>query len=112
LKIYDLAVKDKQDVQQIKSCLFLIKYRNQIEEDSYENNIFFVDSLIEKATIPAKNILQSLQAEMFWQYLQNNRWKINSRTELADVKSKDIRTWDMNKIYKTISAGYMASLKK
>ncbi len=111
LKIYDLAVRDKQDAQQIKSCMYLIKYRNMVEEESQENNIFYTDTLIQKATQPAKNILQSLQAEMFWQYLQGNRWKLRSRTELSTVKSKDIRTWGIEKIYQTISAAYQASLE-
>lgn len=110
-KIYELAVNEKQPAQQIKSSIYLIKYRNMVEEESNENNIFYVDSLIQKATQPAKNILQSLQAETFWQYLQNNRWKIRSRTELSNVKSKDIRTWGIEKIYQTISLLYQSSLE-
>ena len=83
LAIYNLALKENNDAQQIKSCMYQIKYRNVSEEESNEKNIFFVDTLIAKAKSPAKNILQSMQAEMFWQYLQNNRWKFYSRTALA-----------------------------
>ena len=88
LVIYNLAVKDGNDAQQIKSSMYQIKYRNMVEEDSRENNIFFVDTLIAKAKAPAKNILQSMQAEMFWQYLQNNRWKFYNRTKLARRKKQ------------------------
>jgi hypothetical protein len=111
LTIYKLAVKDGNDAQQIKSCMFQIKYRNMIEEDSHENNIFFVDTLIANAKGPAKNILQSMQAEMFWQYLQNNRWKFYDRTKLSEEKSKDITTWSIDKLYATISTLYTASLQ-
>ncbi len=111
VKIYDLAVKEKQEAQQIKSCFYLIKYRNMVEEDSHENNIFFVDTLIDKAKAPAKNLLQSLQAEMFWQYLQHNRWRFYNRTKLEEEKSKDITTWSINKIHSTIAALYKASLQ-
>ena len=110
LAIYNMAVKDRNDAQQIKSCLYQVKYRNMVEEDSHENNIFFIDTLIEKAKTPAKNILQSMQAEMFWQYLQNNRWKFYNRTKLANEKSKDISTWSIDKLYAVISDLYMASL--
>jgi uncharacterized protein YfaS (alpha-2-macroglobulin family) len=110
LKIYDLAAADKKDAQQIKCCMYLIKYRNMVEEDSRENNIFYVDTLIEKAKVPAKNILQSMQAQMFWQYLQNNRWKFYNRTQLAEEKSKDITTWSIEKLNRTISRLYTASL--
>jgi uncharacterized protein YfaS (alpha-2-macroglobulin family) len=110
LVIYNLAIKDNNDAQQIKSCMYQVKYRNMIEEDSQEKNIFFVDTLIEKAKYPAKNILQSMQAEMFWQYLQNNRWKFYNRTKLAEEKSKDISTWSIDKLYNVISKLYRASL--
>lgn len=111
LKIYNLAIKDNNDAQQIKTCMYQVKYRNMLDEDSRENNIFFIDTLISKAKAPAKNILQSMQAEMFWQYLQNNRWKFYDRTKLAEEKSKDISTWSIDKLYATISKLYKASLQ-
>lgn len=110
LAIYNLAIKENNEAQQIKSCMYQIKYRNVTEEENNEKNIFFVDTLIQKAKEPAKNILQSMQAEMFWQYLQNNRWKFYNRTELANEKSKDISTWSLDKLHATIAALYKASL--
>ncbi len=108
--IYKLAQKDNNDAQQIKACMYLIKYRNMVQEDSHENNIFYVDTLIDNAKAPAKNILQSMQAEMFWQYLQNNRWKFYDRTKLKEEKSKDITTWSIDKVHTVISKLYKASL--
>ena len=110
LAIYNEAVKEKNDAQQIKACMYLIKYRNMVEEDSHENNIFYVDTLIDKAQAPAKNILQSMQAQMFWQYLQNNRWKFYNRTALTEEKSKDITTWSLAKLHQHIAKLYKASL--
>jgi len=109
--IYKLAIKNNNDAQQIKACMYLIRYRNMIEENSRENNIFFVDTLIAKATSPVKNILQSMQAEMFWQYMQNNRWKLYNRTKLAAEKSTDINTWSLDKLHETITGLYKASLQ-
>ncbi|MGG9960438.1 alpha-2-macroglobulin family protein [Ferruginibacter sp. SUN106] len=109
--IYNLAIKDNNDAQQIKSSMYQIKYRNMVEEESHENNIFFTDTLIDKAKGPAKNILQSMQAEMFWQYLQNNRWKFYDRTKLKEDKNKDITTWSIDKIHSVISGLFKASLQ-
>ncbi len=109
--IYKLAQKDNNDAQQVKACMYLIKYRSAVEEDSRENNIFYVDTLIAGAKAPAKNILQSMQAEMFWQYLQNNRWKLYDRTKLTEEKSKDISTWSADKLNSSISKLYKASLQ-
>jgi uncharacterized protein YfaS (alpha-2-macroglobulin family) len=108
--IYNLAVKDNNDAQQIKSSMYQIKYRNMVDEDSREKNIFYIDTLIAKAKAPAKNILQSMQAEMYWQYLQNNRYKFYDRTTVKEEKSKDIGTWSIDKIYSVISRTYKASL--
>ena len=110
LTIYKLAIKDNNDAQQIKSAMYQVRYRNMVEEDSRENNIFFVDTLIASAKTPAKNILQSMQAEMFWQYLQKNRYKFYNRTKLAEEMSKDISAWSLDKLYDTISRLYKASL--
>ncbi|HQW83995.1 MAG TPA: alpha-2-macroglobulin family protein [Ferruginibacter sp.] len=111
LVIYNLAVNARNDAQQIKACMYQIKYRNMLEEDSRENNIFFIDTLITKSNSPAKNILQSMQAQMFWQYLKDNSWILTHRTKLAEEKSKDITTWSIEKLYETISSLYKASLQ-
>jgi len=108
--IYNLAAKENNDAQQIKASIYQIKYHSMTDEDSRLNNFFYVDTLISKAKSPAKNILLSMQAEMLWQYLQNNRWRIYNRTTLAEEKSKDISTWSIDKINTTIAVLYKASL--
>ena len=108
--IQAMAIKDNNEPQIIKTYINQVMFRNMVEEGSQENNIFYVDTLIEKAKGPAKNVLQSMQAEMFWQYLRNNRWKFYDRMRLADESSKDISTWSIDKLYTTIAALYKASL--
>lgn len=111
LVIYNTAKKNNHTAQQIKSAIYQIKYRNMIEEESRENNIFFIDTLIAQSETPVKNILQSMHAQMFWQHLQNNRWKFRQRTKLEEEKSKDINTWSIDKLYTTITNLYQASLQ-
>ena len=110
MAIQAMALKANNEAQVIKTYIHQVMFRNMIEEDSRENNIFYVDTLIEKAKGPAKNVLQSMQAEMFWQYLTNNRWKFYDRTKLANEKAKDITTWSIDKLNNTISSLYKASL--
>jgi len=110
MTIQVMAIRDNNEPQVIKTYIYQVMLRNMTEEDSQEKNIFFVDTLIEKAKGPAKNVLQSMQAEMFWQYLNNNRWKFYDRTKLANEKAKDISTWSIDKLYNTISSLYKASL--
>ena len=111
IAIFNLAVASQNDAQQIKAAMYQEKYRNLVEEDNNENNIFFIDTLITKAKGASKNILQSMQAELFWNYREQNRYGIYDRTQLLEEKSNDISTWGVEKLNKTIADLYKASLK-
>ena len=111
IKIFSLAVAAGNEPQQVKAAMYQMKYRNMIEEDNAVNNVFFIDTLISKTKAPTKNILQSMQAELFWHYKQNNRYKLYNRTALTEEKSKDINTWSIEKLNKTIASLYKTSLK-
>ena len=111
IKIFEAATKEGNEAQQIKAAMYQMKYRNMVQEDNKENNIFYIDTLISKTKTPAKNILQSMQAQLFEAYRNNNRYKLYDRTALAQEKSNDITTWSVEKLNAAISALYKASLK-
>ncbi len=111
LDIFNQAIKTDNYPQQIKAAMSLMKYRNQVEEENKENNIFYLDTLIAQTKAPAKNILQSMQAELFNSYMQNNRYRLYGRTALEVENSKDIRTWSFKKLNETTVALYEASLQ-
>ena len=111
VQIFDDAVKSNNDVQQIKAAMHLMKFKNAVEEDNQQKNIFYVDTLIAKAKAPAKNILQSMQAQLFQTFKEYNRYKLYNRTKLEEEKSKDINTWSIDKLNNTIANLYKASLK-
>ncbi len=111
LSIFNLAVTSGNETQQVKSAMYQMKYRNMVEEDNKANNIFYIDTLVAKTKAPAKNILQSMQAELFQSYRDNNRYRLYGRTKLTEEKSKDITTWSIEKLNKTIATLYKASLK-
>ncbi|MBC7937199.1 MAG: alpha-2-macroglobulin, partial [Rhizobacter sp.] len=111
VKIFDAANKTGNETQQIKAAMYQMKYRNMVEEDNRENNVFFLDTLIAKTKAPAKNILQSMQAELFNSYKQNNRWKFYDRSPLTQETSNDISTWSIEKLVSTTAALYKASLQ-
>ena len=112
VNIYKLSLIENNDPQQIKSCIYQIKYRNLVDEDNPQKNIFFIDTVIGKSASPSKNILQSMQAEMYLEYFQNNRWKFYNRTKLADEHNSDIDTWSLSKLKAKIAALYNASLSE
>lgn len=109
--IFDKAAKTNNQPQQIKAAMYQMKYRNMIEEDNAEKNIFYLDTLINRTKAPAKNILQSMQAEAFAAYRNQNRYKLYDRTELVSERSDDISTWSIGKLNSRIAELYKASLQ-
>lgn len=108
--IFTLAVKDGNEVQQIKAAMYQMNYRNIIEEDNQEKNIFYLDTLIKTASGYAKNILLSMQAELYQNYRNNNRYKLYGRTALTEEKSSDISTWSVERLNGQIAKLYHSSL--
>ncbi|MDB5201760.1 MAG: alpha-2-macroglobulin [Ferruginibacter sp.] len=111
VKIFDAALKAGNQTQQIKAAMYQMKYRNLVQEDNRENNIFYLDTLISRTAAPARNILQSMQASLFLSYREANRYKLYGRTALTEETAKDINTWSIEKLNATMSALYKASLQ-
>ena len=110
-KIMQSALAGKNQPQQVKAAIYLILCRSYFEETYLEKSIYTLDTLISKTSAPAKNILQTIQAGMYWNYKKINRYKLYSRTALVDENSKDISTWSLQKLNLQINALYTASLK-
>ncbi|MEO8771979.1 MAG: MG2 domain-containing protein, partial [Ferruginibacter sp.] len=111
ITIFNLAVVTGNEAQQIKAAMYQMAYRNMVEEDNSEKNIFYIDTLIAKTKIPIKNILQSMKAQMLLNYKENNRYKFYNRTQLVEEKSNDLATWSISKLNATITSLYKVSLK-
>jgi uncharacterized protein YfaS (alpha-2-macroglobulin family) len=110
-QIFDDAIKTNNDPQQIKAAMHIMKYRNMVEEDNQQKNIFYVDTLIAKTKVPAKNVLLSMQAQLFQSYKEQHRYELYNRTALTEEKGNDITTWSITKLNEKISSLYKASLK-
>ncbi|MDP4283541.1 MAG: MG2 domain-containing protein [Bacteroidota bacterium] len=110
-KIYNDAKKNDNDPQIIKSLLFKITLQQNIQEDA---SIKSIDSIEQEITVlkePSKSILQSIAAQMYWNYFQQNRYKIYQRTNTISFDKKDIATWTSDELNQKISELYLASLK-
>jgi uncharacterized protein YfaS (alpha-2-macroglobulin family) len=109
-QIFDRAIAAGIQPQQIKAAMYLMKYRNMVQEDNQANNLFYIDTLITKTKAPARNILQSMQAELFASYLNNHRYDLYDRTTIVAENSADITTWSIAKLHATSKQLYKASL--
>ncbi|MBV6421088.1 MAG: hypothetical protein DAHOPDDO_02357 [Ignavibacteriaceae bacterium] len=118
-EIYEAAKKDNNQPQFIKSIFYKLKYGNYIEEDSHVKIVNDVKAEIDSASFPANAILESILANIYWQYYQNNRWRFQQRTETVNFDNEDLpdgdagfQTWDLSRLIREITKYFHASLEE
>jgi uncharacterized protein YfaS (alpha-2-macroglobulin family) len=109
--IYTNAKSQNNAAHFVKAVIYKMKLLDNVEEDAYVKNINQLENEVSAAEFPIKPILQSMLAEMYWRYYQQNRYLFLNRTETANFDQKDIRTWDLKKIVKEVIANHLEALK-
>ncbi|MEO6612145.1 MAG: alpha-2-macroglobulin family protein [Chitinophagaceae bacterium] len=111
-KIYDLAKREKQDAQVIKALV----YMTGLQEENKENNEVFSIAEIEKEIAtskePVTSLLKSYLASLYWNFYQQNRWKIYSRTQTVNFSKTDITTWGADDFHQKTGELYLQSIKE
>jgi len=111
-KIYVLAKQEKQEAQLIKALLYRIRLQQATREENEVTGIKETENEIASAKEPVVSILKSLLATMYWNYFQNNRWKLYSRSATTRFNKTDIRTWSTTDFHKKISELYLQSIQQ
>ena len=111
-KIYSLAKAQKLYDQVIKSLVYMVGLQSETREENETLSIKELEKEILGAEQPAKSILQSLVAEMYWNFFQNNRWKLYNRTQTTKFTKDDMATWAAADFSKKIGELYLQSIKE
>ena len=90
--------------------LYRITLNQNIQEDASVKSIDTLEQEIATAKEPAKSILESITAQMYWNYFQQNRYQLYQRTNTINFDKKDIATWTADDLHKKIGDLYLASL--
>ncbi|PID67492.1 MAG: alpha-2-macroglobulin, partial [Flavobacteriia bacterium] len=110
-KIYEQAKTDNNAPQIVKALMFQSKFAMLVEEDSQLKVIHNFEKEIAVADFPARPLLESVLANLYWQYFQENRWRFYRRTETEEKANPgDFRTWDLNTIFKEIHTHFNNAL--
>ncbi|MFB9054450.1 alpha-2-macroglobulin [Formosa undariae] len=106
-----LAIKYNNQPQHIKSMLYKSKFALVLEEDAQLSIINNFKSEIAKSKAPTKNILESMLANLYWDYFKQNRYKFYNRTRTEEkIDKTDFRTWDLSTLYEDIQLHFQNSL--
>jgi len=108
--LYSKAQKEANHPQFIKSILYKIKLKADFEEEFMESSIKDIESVIQKSGTPVKQILYSIEADLYWRYYQANRYKFMDRTTVVNVDLKNIRTWDLKTLLDAVIKNYNLSI--
>lgn len=112
-KIYNRAKKEKNEPQLLKALLYKLSIPLTTEENDHNEvqQLIKIETEIKSASEPAKQILQSVAAEFYWNYFRQNRWYIYNRTNTVNFNKEDIATWTIDDLHRKISELYLGSLQ-
>ena len=108
--VYNKAVAEKNEAQKIKALLYRIQVMEDLDEESSVTAIRSLEKEIKANSGATKAILQSLTAQAYWQYLQENQYELRGRTTIAGSTDPDLENWSIDDLHKKIIALYNESL--
>ncbi len=109
--IYDKAKSENNAPQFVKAIIHRMKFEQYMEEYSLIKALTKLNEEAKEATYPVKPVLQSMIAESYWNYYQQNRYRFYNRTETVNFDNEDITTWDLKTIFSKVIENYQASLE-
>jgi len=91
------AQSEKNSVQFIKALVYKMRFTLERDPEKAPELIKNFESIAEKSINPAeKAMLNSMTADLYAQYYQNDAWTINERTVVSGFVPKDLNEWTKN----------------
>ncbi len=97
----------------VKALIYRAKYQTQLDENGLTTAIQDLRAETDAAAMPEKAILQSMTAELYHTYLQNQQWRIRQRSDGgATFSMGDISTWSVADFEREAQSLYVASVSQ
>jgi uncharacterized protein YfaS (alpha-2-macroglobulin family) len=109
-KLDKLAHQSNSAPQIIRAVIYRITFQSYLKEEALVPIINTLKTDIQQAQFPVKPVLQSLLANMYWQYYQQHRWDFNGRTRL-EKPDLDYTRWDLQTLVAETDKLYRQSLQ-
>ena len=109
--IYRQAKTENNDPQFIKSIIYRIRLNSEFQENYLVLSIRDLQKEIQSSAQPAKQVLQSILAEVYLKYYQNNQYRFRDRSQVLTPLPDSIETWDLTAINHEICRFYLLSLE-
>ncbi len=95
--IFRKALLEKNSPQMLKAYLYQVNTKVTIDADSFYVNLKGLEKWEAESKIPMdKAILNSIIAQLYADYAQNNSWQLLKGKQLVGDAPEDIREWSLN----------------
>src|SRR5467141_2807351 len=104
------ALGDKAYAEATRAIGKKIALEGTIQGNKPEEKITRLEAEIAKAPKEIVPLLDTILANWYWHYFQNNRWRFMQRTATAQAPGKDFTTWDLTRLFSEIDRQFQAVL--
>src|SRR5947207_820155 len=104
------ALKDKAYAEAVKAIGQRIALEGNIQGNKPEEKIVRLEAEIAKAPKEMVPVLDTLLADWYWHYFQQNKWRFMQRTMTAQQPGKDFTTWDLPRLFAEIDKQFQKAL--
>lgn len=111
-KLNNQARTEGNSAMLVKSVIYRMLFQSYLEEDAFTGILKDLKNDIKRANQPEKSVLQSLLAEMYWKYYEQNSYRIAERTTLEVNLNDDISTWSIRAITNETAKTFLSSLSE
>jgi hypothetical protein len=109
--IYNKAKRDKNTQELIKALIYQSKFAIHLQENAEVSVINKFKLEIQQSERPLKNVLESVLANIYWEYFKQNRWKYYQRSRTGEVVNQgNFTTWDSDAMFNAIHRHFQNSL--
>src|SRR6266480_3461497 len=104
------ALKDKAWGEATKAIARKIVLEGNIQGNKPEEKITRLEAEIVRAPKEIVPLLDTILANWYWHYFQQNRWRFLQRTQTAQQPGKDFTTWDLPRLLAGIDKQFLKAL--
>ncbi|WP_020605822.1 alpha-2-macroglobulin family protein [Spirosoma spitsbergense] len=130
-RIYKEAKAQENYPQVAKAVMSRMIFRSYSDEKAYKELVRSIRTDVVDTPEPAKSVLQSVLADVYWQYFQQNRYKFYDRATIGRAtvgkttpnapsnqlpnpndSTGDFTTWDAHQLVDAVTSAYLASVQQ
>ena len=104
------SIADEAYAEAVKAITRKIALEGKIQGNKSETVIVRLEAETPKAPAKMKPVLETVLADWYWNYFQQNRWRFLQRTQTEVAPGTDIQTWDLARILAEIDRHFTAAL--